>query len=168
MSETQIYFLEMTEPEQLQASLPCQGLSVIEAQIDQWRFNQFLYQLVGHAWQWTDKLDWSQQQWQDYVQDSDLRTWAAYYQGSIAGYFELHFAANGDTEIKYFGLAPEFIGRGMGGYLLSQALTQAWQVATTRRVWVHTCSLDHPSALANYQARGFHLYQTLPESEAGL
>ena len=60
----------------------------------------------------------------------------------------------------YFGLGVRFIGKGMGGYLLSQANEKAWLLENTQRVWVHTCSLDHPSALKNYQARGFSIFKT--------
>ena len=60
----------------------------------------------------------------------------------------------------YFGLGVRFIGKGMGGYLLSQAIEKAWSLENTQRVWVHTCSLDHPSALKNYQARGFSIFKT--------
>ena len=63
-------------------------------------------------------------------------------------------------EIAYFGLLPEFIGRGFGGGLLTSAIETAWTWAPTpSRVWVHTCNRDHPSALANYQARGFKIYK---------
>ena len=63
-------------------------------------------------------------------------------------------------EIKYFGLAPAFIGKGFGGRLLTAAIEQAWDWGEVKRVWVHTCSLDHPGALSNYQARGMQLYKT--------
>lgn len=66
---------------------------------------------------------------------------------------------NGNTEIAYFGLAAPFIGRGFGGYLLSEAIKCAWQIPSTRRVFVHTCTLDHESALRNYQARGLKVYK---------
>jgi GNAT superfamily N-acetyltransferase len=53
---------------------------------------------------------------------------------------------------------PQFVGKGLGGGLLSAAIENAWG-AETNRVWVHTCSLDHPNALKNYQARGFQIYR---------
>jgi len=66
---------------------------------------------------------------------------------------------DGAVEIIYFGLLPAFVGRGLGGALLSSAIEEAWRV-NPLRVWVHTCSLDHPAALANYQARGMKIYKT--------
>lgn len=156
-----IYYLEMTTPQQLCAKTEAKGLVISEAQINEYRLNKFLYQLIGEQWQWHDKLSESDQAWQHYVDNPHLHTWVAYYRGTIAGYFELqHDPHSGDTEIVYFGLAPQFIGQGFGGYLLSQAIQRAWEISGTTRVWVHTCSLDHQSALLNYQARGFRLYKT--------
>ena len=121
--------------------------------------NRFLYSLVGEAWQWNDKLTESDQSWKAYSERDNLRTWVAYSEGAIAGYFELEISDNQEVEIKYFGLAPAFIGKRFGGYLLTYAIQQAWDACNAKRVWVHTCSLDHPAALANYQARGFALYK---------
>lgn len=63
-------------------------------------------------------------------------------------------------QLCYFGLLSDFIGRGLGGPILSHVLEIAWSMPHTRRVWVHTCSNDHPNALANYRARGFEIYRT--------
>ena len=66
----------------------------------------------------------------------------------------------GGVEIAYFGLLPEFIGRGLGGALLTSAIEEAWRTSSSvSRVWVHTCTLDHPGALGNYQARGMVIYK---------
>ncbi len=154
------YYLEMLALDQLNEKKDARGMTVTEAELDAFPLNRFLYQYIGGPWQWRDKLVWTDAQWQCYVDNPELRTWVGYVQGSIAGYFELNACANGDTEIAYFGLAPGFIGQGYGGYFLSQTLRQAWAIPTTRRVWVHTCTLDHASALANYQARGMTVYKT--------
>ncbi|MDA7746417.1 GNAT family N-acetyltransferase [Psychromonas sp.] len=164
MSDNTIYYLEMLQPEQLKEKPAVAGLTITEAEIKEYRFNRYLYSLVGEAWQWFDKLNDSDEVWQAYSERSNLRTWVAYYQGAIAGYFELEISDAQEVEIKYFGLAPAFIGKGLGGYLLSYAIRQAWEVCHAKRVWVHTCSLDHPSALANYQARGLVLYKQEVES----
>ncbi|PKG38663.1 GNAT family N-acetyltransferase [Psychromonas sp. Urea-02u-13] len=154
------YYLQMNSVDELIGKEASLGLVINEAKINEFRVNKFLYQLVGEQWQWQDKLSESDAQWEAYVSDPNLRTWIAYYQGSIAGYFELQSDGQGTTEIMYFGLAPHFIGKGFGGYLLSQAILNAWSMTGTNRVFVHTCSLDHASALANYKARGFKLYQS--------
>jgi GNAT superfamily N-acetyltransferase len=164
MPDITIYYLQMLAPDELLPADGPGGLLVTKAETPQYRVNRFLYQFVGEHWQWRDQLRWSDAQWQDYAESGDLHTWIAYENGSPAGYYELQRQPGGDVEIKYFGLAPPFIGKGYGGYLLTHALRSAWQMPGTRRVWVHTCTLDHPGALANYQARGMQLYRT--ETEA--
>ena len=159
MEQVITYYLEMNTPVEFKPKLDSKGLIVQECEIKQFQVNKFLYQFVGAAWGWTDKLTLSEQDWQSYAENDNLRTFIAYHKGSIAGYFELQQQAEGTVELAYFGLAPNFIGKGFGGYLLSQAIQAAWGWGGTHRIWVHTCSLDHPSALRNYQARGFAIYK---------
>ena len=154
-----IWHLHMQSESELRSKDKPEDLTVIEAKVKQYQFNRFLYQLVGASCQWTDKLGIGDQQWQSYAEADNLRTWVAWCQGSPAGYFELRKDPNGDVEICYFGLAEKFIGRGFGGYLLSTALQQSWNWQASRVV-VNTCDLDHPSALANYRARGMSIYKT--------
>ncbi|MCL6416489.1 GNAT family N-acetyltransferase [Aestuariirhabdus sp. Z084] len=152
-------YLEMTQADQLRAkNNPDADFSVTEVEIPQPEFNRFLYQLVGERWEWTDRLVWDLEQWQQWVCESEVRTWVAYRKGAIAGYYELQKQPGAEVEIAYFGLAEQAIGLGVGGYLLSHALSNAWAMGA-ERVWVHTCSLDHPAALANYQARGMTIYR---------
>lgn len=153
------YYLQMLSPSEHTAKPNLDPrFQIREATVKQWQFNRFLYVLVGSDWSWCDKLTWAEAQWRDYAESDRLRTFAAYYDGSPAGFFEL-LSENEDVELNYFGLAPKFIGRGFGGPLLSAAVEAAWAMKPAR-VWLHTCTLDHPSALANYQARGFKLYKT--------
>ncbi len=160
MTEVTTYYLEMKFSEDLKSKPQPTGLEVVEAQVKEFSFNRYLYQLVGKPWNWQDKLSQSDQEWQDYAERDSLRTWVAYSRGSIAGYYELEQQADNNVQIAYFGLAPKFLGCGFGGFLLSHAIKNAWAWGETQRVWVHTCSLDHPVALANYQARGMKLYKT--------
>jgi len=76
-----------------------------------------------------------------------------------AGYFELAKHDDGNVEIAYFGLIPAFIGRGIGGAMLTRAVSEAWALGT-QRVWLHTCTLDSAHALPNYKARGFAPFKT--------
>ena len=163
MVEVTTTYLEMNAPEQLHAKPAPEGLNIVECEIKQFPFNRFLYQLVGADWQWIDKLSWTDEQWQAFAENDNLRTWVAYYKGALAGYYELQQQQGGDVEIAYFGLAPAFIGKGFGGYLLTRAIQSAWQWAGTRRVWVHTCTLDHPGALNNYRARGMTVFRVAKE-----
>ena len=160
MGEITVYYLEMLSRDQLVPGKISEDLEIREACVKRWPLNRFLYQYVGGPWDWKEKLSWTDSQWQTYAESDSLRTWVAYDEGSPAGYFELERQKGDTVELKYFGLAEGFIGKGFGGHLLSQAIEEAWRWGKINRVWVHTCSLDHPSALSNYQARGMQLYKT--------
>ena len=123
---------------------------------------RFLYTAVGGNWYWTDRLGWTYQQWAERMAGTE--TWVAYLEGTPAGYFELDASVPGDVEIAYFGLLPAFIGRGLGGWLLTCAIERAWELGP-ERVWVHTCTLDGAAALRNYRARGMRICreETLPQ-----
>ena len=77
---------------------------------------------------------------------------------SISNHYQLLKQDNGDVEIIYFGLSDLFIGKGFGGYLLSEAIRCAWGWHGVKRIWVYTCTLDHPGALQNYLSRGMTLH----------
>lgn len=140
---------------------PTSRVAVRQVEIPTPEYNRFLYSAVGGEWYWVDRLGWSRQQWLDWLERPEVETWVLYEAGAPAGYFELELQADG-VEIAYFGLLPQAIGRGLGGYLLSRAVERARQIGNGR-VWLHTCSLDGPNALANYLARGFRVFATRTE-----
>jgi GNAT superfamily N-acetyltransferase len=155
-----VTYLEMLSPAALKPKrCPDPRFRVDEATVNQWEYNRFLYHLVGSNWTWVEKNHWTDQQWQEYAESKRLRTFVAYYDASVAGYYELRQDKEGGIEIAIFGLAPQFVGHGYGGVLLTHAVEEAWR-PQPKRVWLHTCSLDHPAALPNYQKRGFTLYKT--------
>ena len=155
-----IYCLEMTDSAQLRPSpRVVEAFEVKRAQIMYGALNRFFYQTAGAAWQWTGRLPWTDEDWQAYAERPGLETWIGYVQGTPAGYFELARQDAAQVEVVMFGLLPPFVGRGVGGVLLTAALRRAWEEGT-RRVWLHTATSDHPHALANYQARGMQVYKT--------
>ena len=159
MKTVSVTYLEMCSPQALRPKRCADPrFRVEEATVKQWEFNRFLYLLVGRDWFWNDKRAWTDQQWQIYAEADGLRTFAAYYGGSVAGYYEMRADGVGGVEIAILGLAPKFLGRGFGGALLTHALEEGWRARPTR-VWLHTCTLDHPAALPNYQARGMTVYR---------
>jgi GNAT superfamily N-acetyltransferase len=117
-------------------------------------FFRYLYEEVGRAYQWTDRLGWSDQMIRAYLATPGVSLWLMSWEKAPAGYFELRQHDDSSVEIAYFGLLPDFIGRGWGKHLLTRAVQSAWQLGTDR-VWLHTCTLDHPAALPNYLKRGF-------------
>jgi GNAT superfamily N-acetyltransferase len=163
MSEVTTYYLEMNSLKDFKEKKVAKKLEIIEAEIKQFSLNKFLYQLVGGQWEWKDKLALTDEKWQTYAENDNLRTWVGYSRGAIAGYYELEKQDQGNVQIAYFGLAPAFIGMGFGTELLNHAIVSAWNWGETKRVWVHTCSLDHEGALNNYMARGFEIYKKMVE-----
>jgi GNAT superfamily N-acetyltransferase len=161
MSRTVIvttWYLEMTAPGDLCPSRSARSdVLVARVQKPMPELNRFFYTAVGGGWYWTDRLPWNEQQWLDYLKRPELETWVLSVTGVPAGYFELEMQAGGNVEIAYFGLLPPFIGQGLGGHLLTAAVERAWAMGA-KRVWLHTCSLDHPNALKHYGARGFRIY----------
>jgi GNAT superfamily N-acetyltransferase len=152
-------YLEMRSPEQLRPKRCTDARFQVREQKERdWRFNRDLYFRVGERWGWIDKRPWTDRQWKEYGAAPELRTFAAYYDDALAGYYELRRDDEDGIEIAYFGLLDQFIARGLGGALLTSAIKEAWRLSP-KRVWVHTCNRDHPQALANYQARGMVVYK---------
>ena len=158
MTEVTTTYLEMLSPTELRPGPASGRLTVREVTEPRWQLNRSLYFTIGEQWRWFDKRPWTDEQWRAYADDPALRTFLGKSEDETVGYYELHREV-GDVEIAYFGLMPAFIGRGLGGALLTSALENAWHWQATR-VWVHTCTLDHSAALQNYLARGFRIYDT--------
>jgi len=144
------------------------GVSLLEAEVPSPELNQFLFVSVGSPWRWYGRLGWTYQQWVEYLNSGHVRTFVLYQRGTPAGYFELrrHPDDQNSVELKYFGLLPAFVGQRLGGRLVQAAIASAQQWSPGR-VWLHTCSDDHPLALSTYQKAGFVLIKTeIEPSEA--
>lgn len=150
-------YLEMTSPAQAADKFaPRQDAAIEMMNQPDVGFYRFLYRAVGEKWRWRDRLQMSASELHTELSKPTTTVHVLYVDGSPAGYIEL--AKNGDSvEIAYFGLREEFHGRGLGKYLLSYGVEQAWELGA-KRVWLHTCNLDGPHALRNYQKRGFKVY----------
>lgn len=135
-------------------------------------FFRYLYGEVGRAYHWTDRLSWSDDRVRAHLADPGVALWLLSWKAVPAGYFELRRHRDGSVEVAYFGLMPEFVGRGWGGHLLTLAVHEAWALGA-ERVWLHTCTLDHPAALPNYRKRGFRQVREevytaeVPDSSSG-
>jgi GNAT superfamily N-acetyltransferase len=160
-----ITHLEITSKDQwVRRARPGVGMEVRACVVKQPRFNRFLYEYVGGDWRWIDRLAWSAERWRDYAANDNLRTFVAYRQASLVGYYELQQQEGQNVEIRIFGLTPDFVGRGYGGPLLDSAIENAFAWGA-QRVWLHTCSYDHPNALNNYLKSGFRVFKV--EEKAG-
>ena len=123
------------------------------------QLNKFLYKEIGKKHRWIDKLVWSNQNWIEYLNTKVTNTYILKQKSELVGYFEQIFYQDKlDCEIAYFGILEEYIGKKFGGYLLSEAIKKSFELGS-KRVWVHTCSLDHEHALKNYLSRGMKVFK---------
>lgn len=153
-----VRYLEMRSPGELRVKRT-QRSDVTFSQVEPpWpELNRFFYTGVGGNHYWIDRLPWTWQQWFAHLSRPEIETWVLSASGLPAGYVEME-RHEGDVEISYFGLLPRHAGQGLGAHLLTCTVERAWSMGAAR-VWLHTCSLDHPAALPNYLARGFREFR---------
>jgi GNAT superfamily N-acetyltransferase len=156
---TLVTWLEMTAPPpRAPAPPPIPGVEVRRALAPTTAFYRELYAAVGEPWTWVTRAVMSDEALAAIISDPRVEIHVLHVDGAPAGYVELDRRFPPDIEIAYFGLMPAFIGRGLGRWLLDWAVAHAWALAP-RRLWVHTCDLDHPRALATYEGAGFRVYR---------
>ena len=123
------------------------------------QLNKFFYKNIGKNHRWVDRLVWSDKQWIEYTSDKKVKTYILKKRNDLAGYFELIFHKDlNEVEIAYLGLLNEYQNQNLGSHLLSLAIKKSFS-KQTKRVWVHTCSLDHKNALNNYISRGMKIFK---------
>ncbi len=122
-----------------------------------YQLNKFFYKNVGKNHNWVDRLIWTEKQWIAYATDKKVKTYVLKYQNDLAGYFELIIHQD-EIEIAYLGLLEEYQNKKLGSLLLSLAIKKSF-LEKPKRVWVHTCSLDHKNALNNYISRGMKIFK---------
>ena len=139
---------------------PSNNFSLKEVSINDFQLNKFFYKQIGKKHQWVDRLTWTDKNWLEYLSNLNLFTYVLKNNEEIAGFFELIYHKDrSETEIAYFGLLKEYLGKKLGGYMLSEAIKKSFSY-NVKRVWAHTCSLDHRYALNNYLSRGMKIYYT--------
>ena len=151
------YRLEMHTSSDLRPKLKVvPGFRIEKMEIPCPELNKFFHTVVGYEYLWGGRTEWGRKEWYDYVNRDQLETWIASMSGTPAGYFELEAHPDGDVQIECIGLLPQFVGRGLGGILLTRAVERSWELSDSI-VFLNTCSHDHPHALPNYLARGFQI-----------
>ena len=114
-----------------------------------------LFRRVGAPWLWYSRLAMDDAALTAIVHDARVQVYAALDRAGVeVGMLELDFRHAGACELSYFALVPELAGKGLGRWLMTEAMARAWGPGVAR-VWVHTCTLDHPRALGFYRAQGF-------------
>ena len=123
------------------------------------QLNKFFYKNIGKNHHWIDRLVWTDKQWADYVFNEQVKTFILKKRNDLAGYFELIFHKDkSEIEIAYLGLLEEYQNQKLGSFLLTEAIKNSFLIKA-KRVWVHTCSLDHKNALNNYLSRGMKVFK---------
>lgn len=117
-------------------------------------FYRYLYNTIGEPWLWYERREFDNAALAAIIQDPKVEIYVLYVSGVPAGYGELDRRKDGEIELAYFGLMPEFIGKGLGRYFLTWIVDAAWS-HEPKRLWVHSCNFDHPEALRAYQRAGF-------------
>ena len=147
-------YLEMRESRPTEAAPAPDGAYVERLERCPPELYRQLYAEVGRAWSWFDRLWWTDDELAAHLGRPEVSVRVLHLNGTPAGYYELVRHPDRSVEIGYFGLMPHAIGRGLGRWLLGQAVRDAWS-GSPERVWLHTCTLDHPAALPNYLRAGF-------------
>ncbi|HIA75720.1 MAG TPA: GNAT family N-acetyltransferase [Dehalococcoidia bacterium] len=154
-----VHYLEIFSRENINRKLVVQtDLKITQVKEPDPAFAQWLYRTVGREWYWVDRYYWSFNEWEEWISDSCISLWTMELSGKPIGFYMLDPQDNNNVEVSYFGLLPGYLGSGLGGHLLTNALNDAFSMGASR-IWLHTCSLDHPYALSNYEARGMSVYK---------
>ena len=117
-----------------------------------------LYRRVGEEWLWISRIRMPDPELADIIQSPQVEVYALAHEGRDEGLLELDFREPDQCEIVFFGVTAKLVGTGAGRWLMNRALELAWSRPVTR-VWLHTCTFDHPAALAFYQRTGFRAFR---------
>jgi GNAT superfamily N-acetyltransferase len=152
-----VTYLEMRSPPEHE--IPDSPLSLKRIEVPQPEHYRELFRLVGAPWLWFSRLILDDAHLASIIQHPKVELYSVLDEnGREAGMVELDFREAGECELAFVGLVPELSGKGHGRWLLAQAISRGWREGVDR-VHVHTCSLDHPAALAAYRRAGFTPYK---------
>ena len=144
----------------LETKKPSENFSVQLISPPDFQLNKFFYKQIGKKYRWIDRLAWNEQKWIEYVNSPKVKTFILKEKDDLAGYFEqIYYEEKLDCEIAYLGILEDYIGKKLGGFLLTEAIKKSFNLGA-KRIWVHTCSLDHINALKNYISRGMKVFKS--------
>jgi GNAT superfamily N-acetyltransferase len=150
-------YLQLLSKPSLDFNFPDKSVSIVQLKEPSVEYYLYLYNAVGSDINWVDRTLLPKEELKRMICNPKVIIYVMHYQGHPAGYSELHREAGDSIELAYFGLLPRFRGKGLGKYLLNFTIDKAFQYFP-RRLWLHTCNLDHPHAMQNYLRRGFQVF----------
>ncbi len=143
-----------------EAQIPSNNYSLNLIELKDFQLNKFFYKEIGKKCYWVDRLVWTDRNWIEYVSNKNLITYILKNNDNLVGYCEIILnKEKQESEIAYFGILEEYFGKKLGGFFLTEAIKKLF-LLNVKRVWVHTCSLDHKNALKNYLARGMEVFKS--------
>ena len=153
-------YLEIKSIDELNYSKsPNNKCELFEINPPDFQINKFFYKNIGKNHNWVDRLIWSEKRWVEFTTNKNTKTFILTKNEDLVGYFELIFHKDkNEIEIAYLGILEEYQNKKLGSYLLSMAIKKSF-LNKPKRVWVHTCSLDHKNALNNYLSRGMKIFK---------
>ena len=154
------YYLEINSLENLnKVSCPDNSLILEKVSPPDIELNKFFYKNIGKNHRWIDRLTWDNMKWIRYLENESVNTYILKLSQDLIGYFEvIKDDKIKSSELAYFGVLEDYVGKKFGGYMLSEAIKLCFE-KNSKRVWVHTCTLDHKHALKNYLNRGMQIFK---------
>ena len=149
-----VYYLEMLACPQRVVQPPRNGLTVLRIASPSVPYYRFLYDAVGRGYHWLSRRKMSDAELASILGDPARELYVLHVAGSPAGFSELDRRKPDDLELVQFGLMPEFTQQGLGKWFLHWTLEKAWS-CEPKRLWLHTCTLDHSAAVPLYEQAGF-------------
>lgn len=163
--ELTTWYLQMFAPPQRKTPLQLpNGFEIQRVWETPIHFYRYLYNKISEPWVWWERKRQTDDEIRAELHDPAFEFYVPYFRGAPIGMIELNCRNPRDILLNYFGIIPEYCGRGFGRCALEWSVDLVWnRCPRPRRYWVHTCSLDSPVALPTYQKAGFVLYDTVTE-----
>ena len=137
--------------------LPKDKMAILRVEKPPIHYYRYLYQLIGEPWKWVSRRRLDDEALTEIIHDPSVYVYVLYVNGAPGGFAEIDNRSSDATELKFFGLAPDFTGRQLGRYFLTNIIDLAWSLEP-KKLRLETCSLDHPAALPLYQKLGFRVF----------
>ena len=160
MPKVHRFFLELKKNKKLSQTIIFPVNTKISLDIEKdININKFFYRQVGKDHFWRDRLTWSDNEWEKYVNNKNLETGVMKINGNLAGFYEQQYHEDrNEIELIQMGILKEYQGKKLGSNLLKYIIQKALN-RDVQRFWLHTCSIDHKYALNNYLSKGLEIFK---------